>query len=141
MLDSGSTGLKIRVRFLTAGTNDSINVQSNNGCLSVKRGLKLTTTGCATTPLAKGEVIATSTGKFTADVFPNPSQNKFSVITNTNSTENIKINILDLQGRILKTISSNAKNLIEFGNDLKPGLYLIKIQQGKNTISQKIFKL
>jgi hypothetical protein len=59
----------------------------------------------------------------------------------TNSNENIKINILDIQGRVLKTISSNATNLIEFGNDLKPGLYLIKIQQGKNTITQKISKL
>ncbi len=141
VIDSGSTGLKIRVRFLTAGTNDSINIQSNNGCLSVKRGLKLTTTGCATTPLAKGNVIPSTNSNFSVDVFPNPSQNKFSVKTNTNSTENIKINILDLQGRVLKTISSNATNLIEFGNELKPGLYLMKIQQGKNTISQKIFKL
>jgi hypothetical protein len=105
VIDSGSTGLKIRVRFLSAGTNDSINVQSNNGCLSVKRGLKLTTTGCATTPFAKGEATISSTGNFSVDVFPNPTQNEFSVKLKTNSTENIKINILDIQGRILKTIS------------------------------------
>ncbi len=141
LIDSGSTGLKIRVRFLSAGTNDSINVQSNNGCLSVKRGLKLTTTGCATTPFAKGEATISSTGNFSVDVFPNPSPNEFSVKVKTNSTENIKINILDIQGRVLKTITSSATNLIEFGNDLKPGLYLMKIQQGKNTITQKIFKL
>jgi hypothetical protein len=107
----------------------------------VKRGLKLTTTGCATTPFAKGEATISSTGNFSVDVFPNPSPNEFSVKVKTNSTENIKINILDIQGRVLKTITSNATNLIEFGNDLKPGLYLMKIQQGKNIITQKIFKL
>ena len=141
VIDSGNTGLKIRVRFNTAGTNDSINVQSNNGCLSVKRGLKLTTTGCATTPLAKGNIVSTTTPDFSVDVFPNPSQNKFSVKANSNSTEIIKIQILDIQGRVLKIISSNATNMIDFGNDLKPGLYLLKIQQGKNTITQKISKL
>jgi hypothetical protein len=141
VIDSGLTGLKIRVRFNTAGTNDSIIVQSNNGCLSAKRGVKLTTTGCATTLTAKGDAIISSTGSFSIDVFPNPSQNKFSVKANTNSTEIIKINILDIQGRILKTISSNATNMIDFGNDLKPGLYFLKIQQGKNTITEKIFKL
>jgi hypothetical protein len=141
VIDSGSTGLKIRVRFITAGTNDSITVQSNNGCLSAKRGIKLTTSGCATTPLAKGNVISSTTANFSVYVFPNPSQNKFSVKANTNSTELIKINILDIQGRILKTISSNATNMIDFGNDLKPGMYLLKIQQGKNTITEKIFKL
>jgi hypothetical protein len=109
--------------------------------LSAKRGIKLTTSGCATTPLAKGNVISSTTANFSVDVFPNPSQNKFSVKANTNSTELIKINILDIQGRILKTISSNATNMIDFGNDLKPGMYLLKIQQGKNTITEKIFKL
>ena len=109
--------------------------------MSAKRGIKLTTSGCATTPLAKGNVISSTTANFSVYVFPNPSQNKFSVKANTNSTELIKINILDIQGRILKTISSNATNMIDFGNDLKPGMYLLKIQQGKNTITEKIFKL
>jgi hypothetical protein len=141
VIDSGSTGLKIRVRFISARTNDSIIVQSNNGCLSAKRGVRLITTGCATTLLAKGDAIVSSTGNFSVDVFPNPSQNKFSIKANTNSTEIIKVNILDIQGRILKIISSNSTNMIDFGNDLKPGIYLLKIQQGKNSITQKIFKL
>jgi hypothetical protein len=52
VIDSGSTGLKIKVRFVTASSNDSIYVQSlgSNGCVgTAKKVLKLTTTGCATT--------------------------------------------------------------------------------------------
>jgi hypothetical protein len=122
VIDSGSNGLKIRVRFNSAGSNDSIFVQANNGCLGAKKILKLVTSGCATTPLGKGEFMYSSKWTDYIRVYPNPSSNAFIVHSLLLNNQPLTYRILDIQGRLLQKglIDSDTENKV--GSQLKPGV-------------------
>ena len=129
VIDSGSIGLKIKVRYITAGANDTISVQANNGCIGTKRSVRLTTTGCATTAIAKVSNIQSENTEIKTFLFPNPSSSEFNLNINSSKDEKIKVIIKDVQGRILKTslLNSNQNNTI--GKELKSGIYFIEILQ------------
>ena len=129
IIDSGSIGLKIKVRYITAGANDTISVQANNGCIGTKRSVRLTTTGCATTTIAKVSNIQSENTEIKTFLFPNPSSSEFNLNINSSKDEKIKVIIKDVQGRILKTslLNSNQNNTI--GKDLKSGIYFLEIHQ------------
>ena len=141
VIDSGSNGVRIKVRFVTAGTNDSIYVQANNGCLGAKRVLKLTTTGCATTPLTKFAAPQTESDLLSVNVFPNPSNSDFKLQVTGVGKELIKLTVMDIQGRVIKTLSATSSSITSFGDDLKSGIYLIEIRQGKSVKTVRVVKL
>ena len=141
VIDSGSNGVRIKVRFITAGTNDSIYVQANNGCLGAKRVLKLTTTGCATTPFVKMTASQIDSDLMTVNVFPNPSNSDFKLQVTGVGKELIKLTVMDIQGRVIKTLSATSSSITSFGDDLKSGIYLIEIRQGKSVKTVRVVKL
>jgi hypothetical protein len=129
VIDSGSIGLKIKVRYITASANDTISVQANNGCKGTKRSVRLTTTGCATTAIAKLSNIQSENTEIKTYLFPNPSSSEFNLNINSSKDEKIKVIIKDVQGRILKStlLNSNQNNTI--GKDLKSGIFFLEIHQ------------
>jgi Secretion system C-terminal sorting domain len=58
-------------------------------------------------------------------VFPNPSTGNAKV-TVTDISESTDVQLLDYSGRILKNVSMNNKNTVDF-NSLQSGMYLIRI--------------
>lgn len=84
--------------------------------------------GYVSVGLSKGdceEVITNVINKSEAELiklYPNPSQSSFNITTSVP----VNIEITDLNGKILKTYD-NVINL-EFGADLKPGVYFAKAQ-------------
>ena len=140
VIDSGSNGLKIKVRFVTAGLNDSIFVQAvaASGCAGAKKVLKLVTTGCGA-PIAKA-VSSTTIESMSVNVFPNPTTSNFNVQVLTAGKENIKARILDMQGRQIKSITINPYETITIGAELKAGSYIIEVRQGKNIKTTRILK-
>ena len=147
VIDSGSNGLRIKVRFVTAGANDSIFVQANNGCLGAKRVLKLVTTGCATTPFAKNDFGAGLQTSFKnqnnlgLSIYPNPTSNVIHLKLNTTLNDNAEVKILDLQGRLINTILMRSSELKSLGSDLKPGVYIIKVTQGNQIATSRFVKM
>jgi hypothetical protein len=137
--------LKIKVRFLTAGANDSIYVQAvgANGCAGAKKVLKLVTTGCVTPAYSRSTVpSATKTivEPMQINVYPNPSTSAFQMFVKTPSTSKIALRILDIQGRIIKTISFNSNETIAFGNDLKSGVYMVEVREGNVVKTVRVIK-
>ena len=139
VIDSGSNGLKIKVRFLTAGLTDSIYVQAvaTTGCAGAKKVLKLVTTGCGA-PIAKA--VATTVETMNVNVFPNPTTSNFNVQVITAGNESIKVRVLDIQGRQIKSITINPYETITIGAELKAGSYIIEVRQGKNIKTTRILK-
>jgi hypothetical protein len=139
VIDSGSNGLKIKVRFITAGPSDSIFVQAvaSTGCAGAKKVLKLVTTGCAT-PIAK--TATTTVESMNVNVFPNPTTSNFNVQVITAGKESITARILDIQGRQIKSTTINPYETITIGAELKAGSYIIEIRQGKNIRSVRMLK-
>jgi hypothetical protein len=145
VLDSGSNGLRIKVRFLTAGANDSIYVQAvgTNGCAGAKKVLKLVTTGCVTQLISRTNVpttIKTIVEPMQVNVYPNPSTSAFQMFVKTPSTSKIAMRILDIQGRLIKTISFNSDETIAFGNDLKSGVYMVEVREGNVVKTVRVLK-
>lgn len=65
-------------------------------------------------------------------VYPNPASGVFYV-----DGKNIsKVEIYDLTGRIVKSTSNISKGISV--NELNKGIYIVKIQSGKNSISKKL---
>jgi hypothetical protein len=145
VLDSGSNGLKIKVRFLIAGANDSIFVQAvgTNGCAGAKKVLKLVTTGCVTQLIARTNLpstIKTSTDPMQVNVYPNPTANAFQMFVKTPTASKITMRVLDVQGRLIKTISFNSDETIAFGNDLKSGVYMVEVREGNVLKTVRVVK-
>jgi len=76
-------------------------------------------------------------------IWPNPAKNQlsYSVFTLKNGTMNISV--FDLNGRFLKTITDKKVNSgFNVGNanieDIKKGIYLIKIKVDNNTVIKKL---
>lgn len=69
-------------------------------------------------------------------VFPNPSNDVFTLSTNTKWAT---VRVLDLKGAIVEEFSTNS-NLTKFGNDLEAGIYFVQVQSSEGSSVRKIIK-
>jgi hypothetical protein len=129
VIDSGSNGLKIKVRFTAASSNDSIMVQavSTAGCRGAKKVLKLVTTGCATIARNSGLPV-TGTQKSELLIYPNPTHDVFYMQSTAGKAgTSVRVNITDASGRKVKSFVTLNSSKNSFGNDLIPGIYFIEV--------------
>jgi hypothetical protein len=78
-----------------------------------------------------------------ANIYPNPSNEQINISIETNYNDAFKIQILNLQGQIVKELVPSFKSnylYTENINDLKNGLYIIEIIGSKNILKQKFWK-
>ena len=80
-------------------------------------------------------------------IFPNPFQNTSDISFYLSETENITINLYDLQGRLVKTVLANENlsagkhRIVLEADNLKNGVYLCVLNGTKTHFSQKIVKM
>lgn len=74
-------------------------------------------------------------------ITPNPAITELKIMFNAGVNTNTKIVVLDVVGKTLLSTEINEGNstLIPV-NDLSTGVYFIRIQQGKNTVTKKFIK-
>lgn len=83
-----------------------------------------------------------TTEELKVNIAPNPTKGDFKLLVTCNSKETISMKLLDLQGRELKKMNNITKGQsIAFGNELKPGTYILEVCQGKAKVTQKLLKL
>jgi len=145
VIDSGSNGLKIKVRFLTAGANDSIYVQAvgTNGCYGTKKVLKLVTTGCVTPSYTRGESVPvknTITDPMSVSIYPNPTTSNYQLFVKTKNVNTVIASVFDAQGRLMNTFKFNSTETIAFGNELKAGVYMVELIEGKEVKTVRVVK-
>jgi hypothetical protein len=146
VLDSGSNGLKIKVRFLTAGANDSIFIQAvgTNGCAGAKRVLKLVTTGCVTQVFTRSTESSTpklEIEPMRVNVYPNPTTSAFQLfVKSSKPSQIIKVRVFDVQGRVFKTFAFNSSETVSFGNELKAGVYFVEVRDGDEVKTMRVVK-
>lgn len=69
--------------------------------------------------------------KFECKVMPNPSKDYFTIQIKSASNENITVNLLDINGKLISKLTAFYKNQsIRFGDNLRPGVYLVEVMQG-----------
>lgn len=71
-------------------------------------------------------------------VFPNPANEVINVRSNTQLLSSL--NIVDLNGRLVKSVDVNATETSVNVENLRPGLYLLNISSSDATITRKFIK-
>lgn len=71
-------------------------------------------------------------------VYPNPVVDSFKInLSDSYNLSNLKVNVVDMTGKVVKTFVGAASYDI---SDLAAGVYVLKINDGKYTITKKLVK-
>jgi hypothetical protein len=93
-----------------------------------------------TTKIVKNKVEKIEALSFLPKVYPNPSNNQFTIEVKSGSVSKVEVVVYDLIGRIIKQIQVNDGQEINFGEELPFGTYLAIISQGSNQKTVKLIK-
>jgi hypothetical protein len=77
---------------------------------------------------------------FNADIWPNPTRQGFEMEVASSSEGKVSFSVCDMTGRIVLRSETNINQIIHFGEDFLPGIYILQILQGDNTWKEKIVK-
>jgi hypothetical protein len=73
---------------------------------------------------------------------PNPSNTNFNLIVKGNNQSNeIKMLVADMMGRIIEERTLANEQTITLGDKYRPGVYIVKLMQGKQSEKLKLIKL
>ena len=126
--DSGTISLLIQTGF--TGGSVTAKCQSPGGKTGTAKSQALTHTACpAGTKNSNANTGAI--GSFDVNIFPNPTKSAFNLQVSSTSREAFSVKVLDVQGRLIKSMVIFASEINSIGNDLKSGVYMFEITQGK----------
>jgi hypothetical protein len=74
------------------------------------------------------------------NVWPNPSSDGFKLEIQSSSNENAVLSIFDINGRLISNGNVGSQKNFSFGENLKAGIYMVVVQQGKNSNTIKVVK-
>ena len=85
---------------------------------------------------------ATDIDIFSLKVAPNPSSTEFVLnVSTANTTDRMLVNIYDVTGKIYKQFKAQPSQLIRFGQELRPGTYLVEVLQSGRRKTATVIKL
>ena len=73
-------------------------------------------------------------------VFPNPSSQYFNLEIESASNEKIEVNLYDISGRFISKLNAVKNQTYKFGYNLRPGMYLLEVKQGRHRKTVKVVK-
>ncbi len=72
---------------------------------------------------------------------PNPSSSYFNmVVRSKNTTDKITLRVINLQGKLIETMTINANQRVQLGSQFNPGIYLVEAVQGSTKTITKLIK-
>ena len=71
-------------------------------------------------------------------VFPNPNTGLFRVMTKETFGKNITVEMLDMNGRVVKSSKMQGGSMEVDARDLSKGMYLVRVSNGEETVTRKI---
>jgi hypothetical protein len=81
-------------------------------------------------------------GNLSATVFPNPSNNFFNLTVGGISIDAMTVNVFDISGRLVESrVGVSPKSILQLGQNLQKGTYLIQVNQGEMKWTMKVIKL
>jgi hypothetical protein len=74
-------------------------------------------------------------------VFPNPTNNYFTINIESDSPDKISIRLIDLAGRIMEVKENlSGSQTVRMGEKLKTGYYIAEVRQGNESKLIKLLK-
>ncbi len=144
---SGQGTLEYTLSFPPTANLGGIFVSGVNGCaISGPRNITVNLRPCAGSLPREGnedhkkEAIL-FTSNLQVDVSPNPTTAFFNININSGSKVPVTCQLMDISGRILKTMQPMPGRSFRAGDGLRPGTYLLQTIQGKTRVMTKLVKL
>lgn len=81
-----------------------------------------------------------STNVFKVNIWPNPAKDKFNLEIQSPENPETLVSVCDVTGRQVWNKNVPDKQIIQFGDELIPGIYLVKVQNGYRLQNFKIIK-
>ena len=73
-------------------------------------------------------------------IHPNPSTDNFNVHVSTPGTEKIQLVVTDQYGQMVTSYEIVNDIPMQVGSELKRGLYIMKVMQGKEIMMRRVVK-
>jgi hypothetical protein len=134
------TSTSITVAYPTTAIAGTVSVVGINNCgMSSARTTTIRLTACptGTSPRIDTEI---PVAEIDAQIYPNPTTNYFNVRLLSNQVEVGQVSVFDPQGRLLDKQRITPGTLTQIGARLKPGQYLIRIEQAGSVKTLKAIK-
>ena len=114
------------------GSNSTVVINGTNS--------NLITTNIYERPQMEESVREVST-ELAVVAYPNPSTHGFSVMVKAGLAEKVKMEVVDVYGRLIESRQVNANSITKFGDRYRSGIYFVKIIHGKQSKEIKLVKL
>jgi hypothetical protein len=82
----------------------------------------------------------TETNSFSFNAYPNPSNSIFNVTISSEQFGNATLQVFDILGKMVYQDKGQVDKLYKFGQNFKPGIYVVKVIQSNKTLTTKIIK-
>ena len=141
---SGQGTTSITVSYPGSLINGKVTVKAIANCaISATREVNVKLPPCPQgstgNPLTKG-INTVSTGNLEVKLYPNPTINNFNMQVLTGNEKEVRVRIMDVQGRMIKSLIAIPYQTINIGNDLKPGVYMVELKQGNEVKTERVVK-
>jgi hypothetical protein len=137
-----STGMvSFTTSALTAGQHDIYAYYGGDSKFDLSAADLIQTVNVAS--IKRQDVVTEQTEEvsgITVKVYPNPTEQEFSMIVSGNSKEKVNVRIFDITGKLIKSINGSVGQVIHFGENMSGGTYVAEVIQGMQRKTIKLIK-
>lgn len=142
-IDGRSDTTQITAIFITAASqiNDRVRVRGINNCgKGVWTSVNVKLPACSTS-FAKGFVNEVKPNvNLKAMAYPNPSNSSFNLQWSNNFELPVYIQVTDIAGKRIDQWQAKGLNNLYFGQNYKPGIYMVQLKQGSESQILRVVK-
>ena len=142
-ITSGQGTRSISVSYPSSVIDGYVKVRAVNNCgISSFKSSLVRLPSCPAGPVASTTKTMGLVVNETMDVkvFPNPTTSNFNIQVITANQQQVAVNVLDVQGRLIKSIKVAPYQTINLGAELKAGSYLLEVKQGNSLKTTRVVK-
>lgn len=123
---------------LSGDADDPVTPVGNNSSITIGSNAA----NAITTRVRPGEQTNTLVGSFDVQGYPNPTSSNFNLkVSSGDRVNKIRMQVMDAYGRVIETRFVTGGQSISFGSVYRPGVYYLRVIQGKQSKELKLVKL
>jgi hypothetical protein len=85
-------------------------------------------------------LMTTTSSTMDVKVFPNPTTSAFNLQVRNTGSKDVKVNIMDLQGRVIKSFITSTFQINNIGHELIAGVYMVEVLNGEEKKVVRVVK-
>ena len=143
---SGQGTISITVSYTSGLIDGAVAVRAINNCgISSYKIANVRLAPCPASPIMGNTtqtkaLFVNDAAQMEVKVFPNPTTSNFNLQVITADQQELVVRILDVQGRLIKSVKVAPYQTLNIGSDLKSGSYLVEVKQGNSVKTTRVVK-